>query len=153
MPTCVQPVEFRTLFGGYTAAMGNPGYVFPQMVLLDTIKFTVAYALVGVQLSTSIVNLGASIAGVYIVIGQDKPNLSVSDSIGAPICEFSSLNSIAGPPIIPIPTTKSGSAPFGGYAVPLQPGTPISLYGFADSTAGNFVYGMAQLYLARAKIR
>lgn len=148
--SCVTPVEFRTLFGGFN---GRADTVFPEMVLLDTLKFTVAYALMGVQLSSSITNLGTPLAGVFVVVGQDKPKLTVSNSIGSPICQYSAQNSIVGPPIVPIPTTKSGSAPFGSLGYPLPAGTPVSLYGFGDDTDGNFIHGIAQLYLVRANIR
>lgn len=148
---CVQPITLRTLIARFT---GDANALFPQSVLLKTpegqtavLKFTESYALVGIQLTSSIVAFGPADAGLILVIGNEQRNLTISNSINSPISHITAPNSLVGPPALVIPTSKVTSLSFGSFAIPVPSGTPVALYGFMDATAGNDIFAICSLQL------
>lgn len=145
MGRCVQPISLRTLLGTFS---GSAAAVYPNAVQIAQIAFQVSYALVGLQLSSSIVAFGTRNAGIFVVVGQTPPNIAVSNSINSPISHITQPNSLTGPPIVAIPTSKVTSLSFGAFALPIPANTPISLYAFMDATAGNNIFAICSLQLA-----
>jgi len=150
MSTCVRPVEFKTLFGRFQPDAGT-ATIYPSLRLISTLQIPQPYALVGLQLSSSLVIYGANFGGFFIVIGQTLAQLSVSQALNSPMSHITQPNSLTGPPAVAIPTSKVTSLSFGQFAYPLPAQTPISLYAFADATAGNDLFAVCSLQLARMK--
>lgn len=147
---CVRPIEFKSLFARYQPVAATAA-LYPQLRLLATRDFPVGYALVGVQLTTSLINYGTPLAGIVLVVGQTALSLSISNELQQITSHVTQQNSIVGAPNIPIPTSKCTSDSFGLFAYPMTAGAKISLYGFADATAGNDLFALASFKLARLK--
>ena len=145
---CVRPLEFKILSGRF---QGSADAIYPKMHFVAKIAFSRPYALLGLQLSSSLVIYGSNFGGFAIVIGQVQPSLSVSEGLNCPFTQITQPNSLVGPPVVPIPTSKSSSLSFGQFAYPLPAQTPISLYAFGDATAGNDMFAVCSLQLARLK--
>lgn len=96
----------------------------------------VAYYLVSMTLASTILNFGTAELGVFVVIGQTAKTLNFSQTIQSPLYHVSLQNSVVGPPAVPIPTNKTTPKPF-RQPMLLPPRTPISLYAFGDTQAGN----------------
>jgi len=146
--SCVHPLDFKILAGEFT---GDAKAIYPRMTLVNKVVFGRPYALLGFQLSSSLVIYGTNFGGFAIVIGQADKYLSVSDGLNCPFTQITQPNSIAGAPPIPIPTSKSASVSFGQFAYPLDPSTPVSLYAFGDDTAGNDMFAICSLQVAKIK--
>lgn len=144
--SCVRPFEIKTLAARYQPTVA---VLYPQLKLITSRTFPVAYALIGVQLSSSLINYGTNLAGILVVIGQTAAVLAVSPDLKQVTSHITQQNSLVGPPIVPIPTSKCTSDSFGLFAYPMPAGTPISLYAFADATVGNDLFAIASLKLAR----
>lgn len=142
---CVQGLELKTLRGEFT---GLAESVYPRMRLIATQRWQINYLIVGLQLSSSLVifpGTSDNKGGLLLVIGQDQKFLEVSDGLTAPISHITQPNSIAGPPAIIIPTAKVTSLSFGAYGIPVLANSPVSLYAFADATAGNDIFAILSL--------
>jgi len=144
--SCVRPFEFKILAGRF---QGAADAIYPQLAFVNKISFSRPYALIGLQLSSSLVIYGNNFGGFAIVIGQTNARLSVSEGLNCPMTQITQPNSLVGPPVVPIPTSKSASDSYGLFAYPIPPQTPISLYAFGDATAGNDMFAICSLKLAR----
>jgi hypothetical protein len=150
LSNCLRQFEIRTLAGRFQP---TTAVLYPRLQIMtgDLATFTAptGYALIGVQLSTTLLNYGTNLAGILLIIGQTAPQLAVSNSLKQVTSHITQQNSLVGPPVVPIPTSKCTSDSFGLFAYPMPAGTPISLYAFADATAGNDLFAMASLKMAR----
>lgn len=146
--SCVIPVEFKILQGRFS---GSAQAIFPQIQLVDTVVFDRPYALVGLQLSSSLTIYGTNFGGFAVVVGNKQQTLSISQALVCPFTQISQPNSFAGPPPLFNPTSKSASVSFGQFAYPLPAQTPVSLYAFADATADNDLFAVCSLYVVRLK--
>lgn len=145
---CVQACEQINLRGTFA---GSATALFPniQKIPGDEATFTaeVPYLLVGLVLSSSLVIFGSNKGGIVVVIGQRQPQITVSKSIKSPVHHITGPNSITGTPNIIVPTSKVTPVSFGAYGVIIPALTPVSLYAFADATAGNDLFAIASLQL------
>ncbi len=142
---CIQGINLLTLVG---QTAGDPAALFPKCRLLVTQKYNSSYALLGLQLSSSLTIFGANRAGIIMVIGQDQKYLTVSNSINSPISHITGPNSISSPAVVAIPTSKCTSLSFGAYGIPVRAMTPLSLYAFGDATSGNDLFAICALQVA-----
>jgi hypothetical protein len=118
------------------------------MQLIGTpLKFSVNYALVGLQLSSSLTIFGANKGGIVLVVGQISQTLTVSNSLQTPISHITGPNSVSTPSIVAVPTSKVTSLSFGAFGLAIPAGTPVALYAFADATAGNDLFAICSLQL------
>ena len=147
MGKCLQPIQIRTLIAEFT---GSAQAEYPNLVrIAEPLQFTVNYALVGLQLSSSLTIFGARKGGIVLVIGQKKLRLTLGMALQTPITHISGTDFITGSPNIPIPTSKVTSLSFGAYAVDIPANTPVSLYAFLDATSGNDAFAICSLQLVQ----
>lgn len=145
MGKCLQPIQLRTILAEFA---GSADAIYPAMVRIsDVLTFTINYALVGLQLSSSLAIFGSNKGGIVLVIGQKRIRLNISEALQTPITHISGPNSITGSPNVPIPTSKVTSLSFGAYAIDIPAGMPLALYAFADATAGNDLFAICSLQL------
>lgn len=149
---CRHAVDQEALYTSYTPVAP---IIFPQMVLLAKLAFTLPYALVGLQFSSTILNYGAALAGLAVVIGRGTPNLGYSQKVNSPIMHVSTTNSLFSPLVVPIPASKTSAMTYGEYGVRVPLGTFLCLYGFADATAGmgyaNYLFGAVTFHLIQIR--
>lgn len=142
---CIYGIELRTLvvadWGGQADA------IFPSAVLLDSIKFQQNYLLVGLELSSSLSIYGSNKGGLLLTVGKMPNKITISDALQSPISHITGPNSLTGPPVINIPTSKVSAMSFGAYGMPIPSGTPVNIYGFADATANNDLFAICSLQL------
>lgn len=149
MPRCVQGIDaVRTLEARWP---GSADAIYPTCVRIAQIKFPINYALVGLQLSSSLVIFGTNLGGILVVVGQNAPVLAISDSINSVMSHITQPNSFSGAPPLSIPTSKVTSESFGAFAMPIVANAPISLYAFGDATAGNDLFAICSLQLVRIR--
>src|SRR5580698_4009997 len=145
MGRCIYGIDaIRTLVAEFA---GDADAIFPNCVLLETLKFQQNYLLVGLELSSSLSIYGTNKGGVLLVIGKYPRKLTISDSIQTPITHITGPNSLSTPAVVNIPTSKVSPLSFGAYGIPIPSGTPVSLYGFADATAHNDIFAICSLQL------
>lgn len=122
-------LRVEVLAAAFTAA--------PALTLGATIDdLPVPYYLVSLTLSSSLLNFGTGELGVFVLLGTNEKNMSFSTAVRSPLYHVTLNNSLTGPPAVPIPTNKTTPKPF-RQPILLPPRTPISLYTFGGTTAGN----------------
>lgn len=145
MGRCLNGVDLRTLVAEFA---GSSDSIYPNIVRIgEPVKFTVNYALVGLQLSSSLTIFGANRGGIVLVVGNQPRRITLSNSVQTPITHITGPNSISTPSIVAVPTSKVTSLSFGAYGLAIPSGTPISLYAFADATSGNDLFAICSLQL------
>ncbi len=131
-------MELFTLDADYAA---SGGAVFPEVELLDRISFEKPYALVGLHLSSSGFNLNTvAPVGVYVLVDQTRPRLTLSNSIRS----IGSHVSFGGQA-----TGQSTWIGFGQHGLRIPPGSSLALYGFGQTAASPLtrVFAIAALQL------
>lgn len=122
----------------------------PTMALIDSIDdLPIDYYIVSMTLASTLLNFGTAEMGVFVVIGQEQDQLTFSRTIQSPLYHVTLQNSLVGPPAVPIPTNKTTPKPF-RQPMLLPARTPISLYVFGDTTAGNKLISYLAIELVKA---
>lgn len=138
-------VEFFNLSGTVAAAGFSSAY--PRLQFVATIDDLPGdYWLTGMTLSSSLLNFGAPLLGVFVVIGTRQVEISVAVKLQSPLYHMTLNNSLTGPPVVPIPTNKTTPKAF-RQPKRIGPRTPISLYACGDTTAGNAITALLALEL------
>lgn len=148
MSRCLQSLDVNPILGAFSGEVKTVYPVFKRVG--DTFRAGVYTALVGVELSSSLVIFGGR-GAMMVVVGKQDDYLTLSKSVSAPVVHLTDTNSIAGPPPISIPTSKCTPRSFGAFGLPIPPNTPISLYASCDATAGNSIFGVCVLDLIEVR--
>ncbi len=125
------------------------GAAYPQLQLLDTIKFQRPFQIIGFDLNASFFAIegnGASVSGIFLVIGKDEPNAAVDQSLqslGSVLCNPLQATEAATPPTVPLFFDED-------FCYPLPANAPLSLYGcnVAVQTRLQAITAIANVYLA-----
>jgi hypothetical protein len=123
----------------------------PAMELIDTIdNIPKEYYLTGLVLTSTMLNFSTTKEmGVFFVIGQTQEVVTFSEAIRSPISHVTLQNSLTGPPIVPVPTTKTTPLPL-PQPILIRPRVPLSLYVFGDTTASNRLLAYLSVQMVRA---
>jgi len=123
---------------------------FPFMKKLATLNYESDMGLVGLTISSSILNLSAGIAGFFIAQEQgDIINLTQSSSTSVPanvfISQITHANSAIGSNA---PAARTNSLAFGEATsiIPLRAGSGISIYACSDNAAANLFAAALSVY-------
>lgn len=148
MPRCLQGIDLNLILGEFA---GEAQTVYPRFKRVGTtFRANTYYALVGMELSSSLVIFGGR-GAMMVVIGKQSEYLDLSAALNAPIIHLTAENSVAGPPPLTVPTSKVTPLSFGAFGLPIPPMTPISLYACCDATAGNDIFGVCSLQLIEVR--
>lgn len=148
MARCLQGIDLDLILGEFT---GEPGTVYPRFKRIgEPIKFTSWYALVGLELSSSLTIFNGR-GALAVVIGKEQPYLDLSKGLAAPIIHLTAQNSFAGDPPLVVPTSKVTPLSFGAFGLGIPPGKTISFYASCDDTAGNLIFGTCSLQLTEVR--
>jgi hypothetical protein len=139
-------IESRMLIAQTTGASIN--VAFPTIKLLAAYQFTKDTGLVGLTISSSIVNVSTSVAGAFVAQGQGNViNLTQSDANSVPanifISQITHQNSTAG---TIAPAARTNSLAFGEATsiIPMRAGSSIAIYGsLADDGGGLNLFAAA----------
>lgn len=142
---CRHEVKPFTLAVNTTGNLVNTAY--PQLKKLAEMSFNINYALVGLQLTSSLTAQTGQV-GVYAIVGNGAENLAVSQVMGRVISHLSNVNTVAG---LPGPATRVSSFAFGDYGMRVDAGTKLCLYGFSGNDAANILFAEASFYLVEIK--
>jgi hypothetical protein len=139
-------IESRMLIAQTTGASIN--VVFPIIKLLAAYEFTKDTGLVGLTISSSIVNISSGVAGVYIAQGQgDLINLTQSAPDAVPANIFMSQITHQNSTTTTIaPAARTNSLAFGEATsiIPMRAGSSIAIYGsLADDGGGANLFAAA----------
>jgi len=122
----------------------------PFIRKLASVAFQSDTGLVGLTISSSIVNRTSGIAGIFIAQTQgDQINLTQSSDVSVPanifIAQITHNNSTAG---TIAPAARTNSLAFGESTsiIPLRAGSGISIYGCGDANATNLFAAALSLY-------
>lgn len=139
MSTCRVSPELFTLFRVYESTASASTY--PTLERLDSMTFSRPYALVGFHLCTSFVNtVGSALLNVSLLVGQNEPRITLSNSIRAVAQQFFGGVNIG---------TKETFMNMGNTGVLIPPGTPVALYGFTRANSiTTRINTVCALYLA-----
>jgi hypothetical protein len=123
---------------------------FPFIRKLASVQFESDTGLIGITISSSIVNVTAGVAGIFIAQTQgDQINLTQSSSTSVPanifISQITHQNSSVG---TIAPAARTNSLAFGEATsiIPLRGGSGISIYACGDANAGNLFAAALSLY-------
>ena len=123
---------------------------FPFIKKLATLNFESDTGLIGLTISSSILNLSSGVAGFFIAQTQgDLINLTQSDSTAVPanifISQITHQNSSVGSNA---PAARTNSLAFGEATsiIPLRAGSGISIYACSDNTAANLFAAALSVY-------
>lgn len=120
----------------------------PSLTRIAQVDFPYPYLLEGVLFSSSLLNFGTTELGVFLITGQSQKVVQFSETTKAIVQHVTLNNSLTGPPVVPVPTNKATPISF---RCPIRIGakSPIGLYTFGDTTAGNRVLAYVSLFVAR----
>ncbi len=148
MARCLQSLDLNMILGEFA---GEAETVWPRFKRVgDTFKAGTSYALVGLELSSSIVVFNGR-GAIMVVIGKEDPYLTLSKAMAVPIIHLTDTNSLAGPPAIVVPTSKVTPLSYGAFGLYIPPNTPISLYASCDATDGNSIFAACSLQLIEVR--
>jgi hypothetical protein len=123
---------------------------FPFMKRLATLNYESDMGLIGLTISSSILNLSTGIAGFFIAQDQgDLINLTQSSSTSVPanvfISQITHQNSAVGSNA---PAARTNSLAFGEATsiIPLRAGSGISIYACSDNVAANLFAAALSVY-------
>jgi len=123
---------------------------FPFIKKLATLNFESDTGLIGLTISSSILNLSSGVAGFFIAQTQgDLINLTQSDSTAVPanifISQITHQNSSVGSNA---PAARTNSLAFGEATsiIPLRAGSGISIYACSDNAAANLFAAALSVY-------
>lgn len=124
----------------------------PEMRLVDSIdNLPKAYWLTGLVLTSTMLNFSTTDEmGVFFVVGQTNERLTFSEAVKSPISHVTFNNSLTGPPVVRIPTSKTTPLPF-PQPMLIRPRVPLSLYVFGSTTANNQLLAYLSLQMVVAK--
>lgn len=144
MDRCLDEIHFRDITAEFS---GDAKAIYPSAVAIgQPVQFKENYALVGLQLSSSLTIYGSNKGGIFLLVGRYPKYVTISNALRLPISHISGPNSITAPDI-PIPASKVTSLSFGAFGVKVPSGTPLQLYAFADTTSGNDLFAICSLQL------
>jgi hypothetical protein len=125
--------------------------VAPVMTLAAKIPdFGDFFDLMGLTLTSSLLNFSTTNpVGVFVIIGKSNAKLTFSRSLICPMPHVTLQNSYAGPPVTPVPTTKTTPKSF-SKPFPITPKMPISIYVYGDNTANNRATAFLALEMTRS---
>lgn len=124
--------------------------VFPFIRRLASIEFQSDTGLIGLTISSSVVNSSAGIAGIFIAQTQGELiNLTQSSDVSVPanifISQITHQNSVVG---TTAPAARTNSLAFGETTsiIPLRAGSGISIYACGDAIPDNLFAAALSLY-------
>ncbi len=148
MPRCLQGIDLNLILGSFT---GEAGTIYPRFKKVgNSFRANTYYALVGLELSSSLVIFGGR-GAMMVVIGKQDDYLNLSPAMNVPVVHLTAANSFVGPPALTIPTSKVTPLSFGAFGMPIPPNTPISLYASCIATSGNDIFGACSLQLIEVR--
>lgn len=149
----------------YTATIngvfaGSAGALFPNLALVNQQDGTPAQQqwdwdmwVESIQFSTTLTvfpSVNTNLSGMLLTVDkQNSGAISIAPGLKSVICHLTGPNSIAGPPAFALPSTKVSHIPFRRCGYLLKAQTPISLYAFADATAGNVLAAVVSIQARR----
>jgi len=123
---------------------------FPFVKRLATLNYESDTGLIGLTISSSILNLSTGVAGFFIAQTQgDIINLTQSSSTSVPanvfISQITHMNSAVGSNA---PAARTNSLAFGESTsiIPLRAGSGISIYACSDNNAANLFAAALSIY-------
>jgi hypothetical protein len=149
----LQDIEYKTLAGIFT---GSAAAIYPNLALVGTpITWPFDIWLVSIQFSTSLTIFPASgnsnLGALVLTIGkQPVSGIAVSEGLASVGVHITAANSIGGASPLASPSSKVSVFPFGGCGKFMPNGQPVSLYGSADATSGNFLWSISSIGYRRA---
>ncbi len=141
-------IELDTL----TAApfTGSAAAVYPNLAYLGEITWAWPVWIVALQFSTSLTIYPSDLGGMLITFDQTaKTNIAVGRGLKSVIAHITAPNSLAGPPAIGVPSSKVSNITFNNCGYFLDANSPISLYAFANATAGNYLFAITSIQYRR----
>jgi hypothetical protein len=151
---CRHALEIFTL-DTLTPQPGVPAFtpqVYPKMWLVNSWVSQLSYALLGLQLSSSLSNFGTNVQGIFVTTGRNMPSISMGVKSGIIMSHVTTTNSFnnAGT-LLPIPATKCSSLAFGEYGRLVPVGTRLNLYVADDGTDGNAYFGLCSFQMIQTR--
>lgn len=141
-------IELDTL----TAApfTGSATAIYPQLAFLADRTWEWPVWIVALQFSTSLTIYPSNVGGMLITFDQtQRSNISVGSGLKSVIAHITAPNSLVGPPAIGVPSSKVSNITFNNCGYFLDAGSPISLYAFANATAGNYLFAITSIQYRR----
>lgn len=148
-PGAGQELALATLVGTFT---GSATAVYPQMNFIAKILWGFNVWVTQIEFSTSITLYPVdTLGGLAIIYGKADPVLAVDPGLQSVIVHQTAPNSIAGPPAFALPSSKVSPIAFGGCGLFIPASTPLSLYGFGNTSgSGNYMAAVASIQYRRA---
>ena len=141
-------IELATLPGIFT---GLASAVYPNLALVARKQWSWPVWITAVQFSTSLTIFPTDSGGMVLTLGKQlESGLAVDPGLSSVIAHITAPNSIPGVSPLAVPSSKVSNITFGGCGYLLNAETPLSLYAFANATAGNFLFAIASIQYRRA---
>jgi hypothetical protein len=141
-------IELATISATFT---GSAAAVYPNLVWVAEEKWDWPVWVLGVQFSTSLSIFPTNLGGMVVTMGKtQKSGIAISPGLQSVIIHVTAPNSIAGPPAFAFPSSKVSHISFSDCGYYLDAQTPITIFAFADATAGNYLIAEASVQYRRA---
>lgn len=141
-------IETATLAGIFTGAAAA---VYPALALVTKKEWDWEIWITAIQFSTSLTIFPTDLGGMILTLGKQPLNLSVDPGLSSVIAHITAPNSISGASPLANPSSKVSNIVFGDCGYFLQAGAPLSLYAFANATAGNYLFAISSIQYRRTK--
>lgn len=142
-----QTIESRMLIG---SATGAELVSFPFIKLIASYEFISDTGLIGLTISSSIINTSTGVAGIFIAQKQaDTLNLTQSSQTSIPANIYISQITHQNSPVGTIaPAARTNSLAFGETSsiLTLRAGSGIAIYGCGDNTTANRFAAALSIY-------
>lgn len=122
---------------------------FPTLRRLATFRYNQNLGILGMQFSTTLTNVSATLCGLFVFIGSIAlspvlaltPNESANQGLW--LSHITNLNAVPG---FASPASRVSTMGFGESGIHLPASQPVSIYGCADNDAENLLTGILNIY-------